>query len=135
MRIAQSVRFYRDFLGLNVEQSAPHYALCRSDSGWVNVLAVEVGDALVPQKVSNHHGFTLDGAAHLIDELRQSALAVADTLGIRRVLPATRQHGSYSFYLQDVDTNCWELEIWDDGISPVERALAGLSLHSPNGGS
>ena len=120
---------------MDVERPAAHYALCRNEAGWVNLLAVEVGEALVPQKVSDHHGFTIEGAANLIDELRQSALAAAEALGISKVLPATRQHGSYSFYLQDVDTNCWELEIWDEGISPVDRALAGRPLNSPKGGS
>ena len=32
-------------------------------------------------------------------------------------------------YLQDPDTNRWELEIWDDGISPVERGLHGKLGH------
>jgi hypothetical protein len=40
------------------------------------------------------------------------------------VFSATHQHGSYSFYLQDADTNWWELEIWHDATSPVDRGLA-----------
>jgi catechol 2,3-dioxygenase-like lactoylglutathione lyase family enzyme len=122
--IARTVPFYRDFLGMTVEQPAPHYALCTSGSGWVKALLVEVGDALVPQKVNNHHGLTLDPPAGVIDEARRAALESSSTFGIRKVLPATRQHGSYAFYMQDLDTNCWELEVWDDGISPVERHLA-----------
>lgn len=124
VRLSRSVPFYRDFLGMRVDQPAPHFAFCTSASGWVKVLVVEVGDALVPQKVNNHHGLTLDAPAEVIDRVRRAALEGSDTFGIRKVLPATPQHGSYAFYMQDVDTNCWELEVWDDGISPVQRQLA-----------
>jgi catechol 2,3-dioxygenase-like lactoylglutathione lyase family enzyme len=124
VRMSRSVPFYRDFLGMTVRQPASHYALCTSASGWVNALVVEVGDALVPQKVNNHHGLTLEGSAEIIDRVRSAAVERSRTFEIRKVLPATRQHGSYAFYMQDADTNCWELEVWDDGISPVERHLA-----------
>ncbi|MGH7271642.1 MAG: VOC family protein [Polyangiaceae bacterium] len=122
-KVTRSIAFYRDVLGLLVEQPAPHYGLCRSALGCVNTVVVEVGDRLVPQKVSNHHGLTLDVGPEIIDALRQSISDAAGAFGIRKVLPATRQHGSYSFYVQDADTNCWEIESWDDGISPVERGL------------
>jgi hypothetical protein len=39
------------------------------------------------------------------------------------VFSATHQHGSYSFYLQDPDTNWWELEVWHDAIRPVARGI------------
>jgi len=118
-----SMRFYRDFLGLEVVQPAPHYCLLRDPDGWVRVIAVEVGDRLVPQKVSNHHGITLSGGPEVIDALHARATAGAGELGIKKVFSATHQHGSYSFYLQDPDTNWWELEVWHDGISPVQRGL------------
>lgn len=124
VRLSRSVPFYRDFLGLTIERPARHFALCTSAAGWVKALVVEVGDALIPQKVNNHHGLTLNGAPKDIDRARSAAVARSDEFGIRKVLPATRQHGSYAFYLQDADTNCWELEIWDDGVSPVVQQLA-----------
>jgi predicted lactoylglutathione lyase len=122
-QLAGSVRFYRDFLGLDVTEAAPHYCLVRDERGWVRVIAVEVGDALVPQKVANHHGVTLDGGPELIEALRHKVVACAAEFGIAKVLPATRQHGSFSFYLQDADTNCWELEIWENGVNPVLRGI------------
>jgi catechol 2,3-dioxygenase-like lactoylglutathione lyase family enzyme len=119
-----TMRFYRDFLGLDVAQPAPHHCLVRDRGGLVQVIAVEVGDRLVPQKVSNHHGITLSGGTEVIDALHARATAGAVEFGLKKVFSATHQHGSYSFYLQDPDTNWWELEIWHDGISPVERGLA-----------
>jgi catechol 2,3-dioxygenase-like lactoylglutathione lyase family enzyme len=121
--LATSARFYRDFLGLDVATPAPHYCMVRDVDGWVRVIAVEVGDRVVPQKVANHHGVTLAGGAEVIDALRARVVACAAEFGIQKVLPATRQHGSYSFYLQDADTNCWELEIWENGVNPVLRGI------------
>lgn len=121
--LADSVRFYRDFLGLSVSSPAAHYALASDGDGWVRVLIVDVGDRVVPQKVANHHGVTLAGGPEIIEALRAKVVACAAEYGITKVLPATRQHGSYSFYLQDGDTNCWELEIWENGVSPVLRGI------------
>jgi catechol 2,3-dioxygenase-like lactoylglutathione lyase family enzyme len=123
--LATSIRFYRDFLGLDVAQPAPHYCLLGDPDGWVRAIAVEVGDQLVPQKVANHHGITLRGGTDAIDAVHARATANAAAFGIKKVFSATHQHGSYSFYLQDPDTNWWELEVWHDGISPVERGLRG----------
>jgi catechol 2,3-dioxygenase-like lactoylglutathione lyase family enzyme len=121
--LAASMRFYRDFLGLDVTATAPHYCMVRDARGWVRVIAVDVGDRVVPQKVANHHGVTLDGGHEVIEALRQKVVACAAEFGIAKVLPATRQHGSFSFYLQDGDTNCWELEIWENGVNPVLRGI------------
>jgi catechol 2,3-dioxygenase-like lactoylglutathione lyase family enzyme len=118
-----SMRFYRDFLGLDVAQPAPHHCLVSDREGWVRVIAVEVGDRLVPQKVANHHGITLSGGVDAIDAVHARATAGAAEFGLKKVFSATHQHGSYSFYLQDLDTNWWELEIWHDGIRPVDRGL------------
>jgi len=124
--LAASMRFYRDFLGLDVASPAAHYCLVRDAGGWVRVIAVDVGDQVVPQKVANHHGVTLAGGPEVIEALRHKVLACAAEFGIAKVLPATRQHGSFSFYLQDGDTNCWELEIWENGVNPV---LRGIEAH------
>jgi catechol 2,3-dioxygenase-like lactoylglutathione lyase family enzyme len=121
--LARSIRFYRDFLGLDVVEPAAHYCMTQDPNGWVRVITVEVGDQVVPQKVANHHGVTLAGGPEVIDTLRARAVACAAEFGIKKVLPATRQHGSYSFYLQDADTNCWELEIWENGVNPVLRGI------------
>jgi catechol 2,3-dioxygenase-like lactoylglutathione lyase family enzyme len=124
--LAASMRFYRDFLGLDVASPAAHYCLVRDAAGWVRVIAVDVGDQVVPQKVANHHGVTLAGGPEVIEALRHKVVACAAEFGIAKVLPATRQHGSFSFYLQDGDSNCWELEIWENGVNPV---LRGIEAH------
>jgi catechol 2,3-dioxygenase-like lactoylglutathione lyase family enzyme len=114
-----SVRFYRELLGLVVAEPAAHYCLVSDPGGLVRVITVEVGDRLVPQKVANHHGITFTGDPAQIDVLRERVAASAAELGIKKVFSATSQHGAYAFYLQDADTNCWELEVWDQGVNQV----------------
>jgi predicted lactoylglutathione lyase len=89
----------------------------------VRVIVVEVGDQLVPQKVANHHGITLTGGPEVIDALHARATASAAEFGLKRVLTATHQHEAYAFYLQDADTNCWELEVWHNGVNQVLRGI------------
>lgn len=123
--LAATARFCREFLGLTVEQPAPHYLLCPGHGG-VNVLIVEVGDGVLEQTVLNHHGITLDADEATIDRLHARAEELQETYGLKRIMPVTHQHGSYSFYLQDRDTNWWELEIWERRENPwdvAERAL------------
>src|SRR5262245_9201862 len=122
-QLAQTVRFYRDYLGLEVRRSGPTYAHCGGYGG-VNVIVVEVGDQLVPQRRSNHHGLMLWADEATIDRLHAATEEVMDTFGIKKVVAPCSAHGSYSFYLEDQDTNWWEVEIWEDGISPWDRMEA-----------
>jgi catechol 2,3-dioxygenase-like lactoylglutathione lyase family enzyme len=126
-----SVRFYRDFLGFQVTQPAPHYCMLTDPGGWVRVISVEVGDRLVPQKVANHHGITFTGDRAMIDALHERTSASAAELGLRKVFNAKHQHGAYAFYLQDADTNCWELEVWDNGVNQVARAIEAYEQSHP----
>jgi catechol 2,3-dioxygenase-like lactoylglutathione lyase family enzyme len=127
--LAESMRFYGDFLGLDVDQRGPGFFFTRGNGG-VNMIVVERGDELVPQGVLNHHGITLWTEEGKIDELRAAAEAQKDEFGIAKIMIATHQHGSYSFYMQDRDTNWWEIEVWDNHTDPwtqtVRKREAGL---------
>jgi hypothetical protein len=119
--VGQSVRFFREFLGLDAE---PHgeYFFSRGNGG-VNVIGIQVAEMECPQPLLNHHGITLySGREELIDSLRNSAEASASSFGVMKILPATYQHGSYSFYVQDRDTNWWEIEILED-LDAYEQTL------------
>ena len=111
--VEQSVRFFRDFLGLDAE-SRGHYFVSRGNGG-VNVIGIHVPAMEYPQPLLNHHGITVySGREALIDDLRKSAETSAAEFGVMKILPATYQHGSYSFYMQDRDTNWWEIEILEE---------------------
>ena len=116
----RTMRFYHDFLGIDAEQQGPNYFFSRGNGG-VCLIGVQVDD-LAPQPVLNHHGITLRGEADLIDRLRDAVVSHADEFGVMKVLPATSQHGSYSFYMQDLDTNWWEIEILED-LDPYLQTL------------
>jgi catechol 2,3-dioxygenase-like lactoylglutathione lyase family enzyme len=119
--LGQTMGFYREFLGIDVEQRAPHYFFTRGNGG-VCAIVVERGDALVEQTLQNHHGITLWTDEGKIDELRAAAVARRDELGIRQIKKAINQHGSYSFYMQDQDTNWWEIEVWAGHVDPWTRS-------------
>jgi catechol 2,3-dioxygenase-like lactoylglutathione lyase family enzyme len=124
-----SIRFYREFLGLDAERGGPNYFLTRGNGG-VNAIVVERGDAVVEQTVMNHHGITLWTDESKIQELHAAAAAHKDAFGIQRIMTLTHQHGSYSFYMEDRDTNWWEIEVWDGHVDPwtqtVRKREAGL---------
>jgi catechol 2,3-dioxygenase-like lactoylglutathione lyase family enzyme len=130
--LQESLRFYRDFLGVDVEQPGERYFFTRGNGG-VRAIVVERGDALLDQPVQNHHGITLHAERAKIDELRAAALASQVEFGIRKVHRAVDQHGSYSFYMQDRDTNWWEIEVWEGHVDPWTRSerrqAAGQSAH------
>lgn len=130
--LAASIRCYRDLLGLTVELDpiAPHTCRVRDRADLVRFIAVDVGDRVVPQAIANHHGITLDvaserGGIPRIDDARARIHALAAEFGLIKVYSPTHQHGSYAFYLQDADTNCWEIETWDRGISFVRAGIEG----------
>lgn len=125
-QLAPTLRFYRDYLGLDVRQGGPRFAYCGGHGG-VNVIVVEVGDRLVPQRRSNHHGVMLVADEATIDRLHAATRACQAGFGIERVQDPVYAHGSYSFYLEDQDTNWWEVEIWQDGVSPWDRMEAQLA--------
>ncbi len=124
-RLAPTVSFYRDYLGLEIRRVGPTYAHCGGYGG-VNVIVVEVGDRLLPQRRSNHHGLMLRGDESTIDRLHAATAGVKDTFGIQKLQAPCAAHGSYSFYLEDQDTNWWEVEIWEEGICPWDRMEATL---------
>jgi catechol 2,3-dioxygenase-like lactoylglutathione lyase family enzyme len=119
--LGESLRFYRDFLGVDVEHAGERYFFTRGNGG-VRAIVVERGDALLDQPVQNHHGITLHAERAKIDELRAAALASQVEFGIRKVHRAVDQHGSYSFYMQDRDTNWWEIEVWEGHVDPWTRS-------------
>jgi len=119
--VDETVRFFGEFLGLDAELHG-HYFLSRGNGG-VNVIGIQVSAMEYPQPLLNHHGITLyNGREELIDALRTSVEANTSSFGVMKVLPATYQHGSYSFYMQDRDTNWWEIEILEE-LDAYEQTL------------
>ena len=57
----------------------------------------------------NHWGIDVE-SREKVDEAYQNALKYQETYKIRQVLKPVAQHGVYSFYLEDLDHNWWEVQ-------------------------
>jgi hypothetical protein len=74
-----------------------------------HIVAVEVGEAVHPCNVLNHWGMDV-GSKEEVDAAYAAALKHQDKYRIRQVLPVVMQHGVYSFYMEDLDHNWWEIQ-------------------------
>src|SRR6267378_1464716 len=90
--LKESRKFYEEFRGLEF-----------------HIVAVEVGAAVHPQNVLNHWGMDV-GSKEEVDKAHANAHKHKDKYRIRQVLPVVMQHGVYSFYLEDLDHNWWEIQ-------------------------
>jgi catechol 2,3-dioxygenase-like lactoylglutathione lyase family enzyme len=109
--LKETRRFYEEFLGLEVVRHAPPGMVFRCGLKF-HVVCVEVGDTVHPCSLLNHWGLDVETRDE-VDRAREQALALKDTYGIKQVLPIEFQHGVYSFYLEDLNHNWWEVQHYD----------------------
>ena len=64
-----------------------------------------------PGNLLNHWGIDV-GSKEEVDAAHANALKYKDKYRIRQVLPVVMQHGVYSFYLEDLDHNWWEIQYY-----------------------
>ena len=67
---------------------------------------------LKPANVFNHWGLDVLTRAE-VDRCWQAAHAMKDRYGILQIMPVVDQHGVYSFYMEDLDHNWWEIQSYD----------------------
>ena len=106
-KLSESRKVYEEFLGLECVRHAIPAMLIRLGLKF-HVVCVEVGDQVHPQNVLNHWGVDVPSDEE-VDEAYQNALKYKDKYKTRTVMEPTRQHGVYSFYLEDLDHNWWEV--------------------------
>jgi catechol 2,3-dioxygenase-like lactoylglutathione lyase family enzyme len=106
--LKDSRRFYEEFLGLECARHAIPAMVIRCGLKF-HIVCVEVGDNVHPLNVLNHWGIDVE-SREKVDEAHQNAVKFKDTYKIRQVLPPVAQHGVYSFYLEDLDHNWWEVQ-------------------------
>jgi catechol 2,3-dioxygenase-like lactoylglutathione lyase family enzyme len=118
--------FYEDFLGLECVRHMPDRMLLRDraarqamEGGETGFLVIEVREVAAidhPQNVLNHWGFTVDSTDE-VDRIHAAAKAAKDRFALKKVMPITRLHGAYGFYLADRDHNWWEVECRVHGLT------------------
>src|SRR5919197_1537078 len=103
-------RFYEEFLGLECVRHAKPAMAVRCGLKF-HVVCVEVGQALHPVNVLNHWGMDV-GSKEEVDKAPENARKYKEKYKIRQVLPGVTQHGVYSFYMEDLDHNWWEIQYY-----------------------
>jgi len=68
-----------------------------------------VGEAVHPVNVLNHWGMDVRTKEE-VDAAYDAALKHKEKYKIRQVLKPAMQHGVYSFYMEDLDHNWWEIQ-------------------------
>lgn len=109
-----SRRFYDEFLGLDTVRHAISAMSVRLGMRF-HIVCVEVGDQVHPCNVLNHWGLDV-GSKEEVEQAHAKALELKDTYGIRQVLDVQDMHGVYSFYLEDLDFNWWEIQYYANGF-------------------
>ena len=113
-----SRRFYEEFLGLECVHHAISALAVRLGMAF-HIVCVEVGDQIHPCHVLNHWGLDVTSREE-VDQAHAKALEYKETYGIRQVLDATEMHGVYSFYMEDLDHNWWEIQYYENGFQHAD---------------
>jgi len=106
--LKDSRKFYEEFLGLEVVRHAKPAMVVRCGLKF-HIVAVEVGAAVHPCNVLNHWGLDV-GSKEEVDRVHREATRHKDKFKIRQVLPWVDQHGVYSFYMEELAHNWWEIQ-------------------------
>ena len=101
-------RFYEEFLGLECVRHAAIGMAVRLGLKF-HVICLEVGATALPLGVGNHWGIDVE-STEKVDEAHRHAIEYRERYGIREIGHPTQQHGAYSFYLEDLDHNWWEIQ-------------------------
>jgi catechol-2,3-dioxygenase len=106
--LKESRKFYEEFLGLECVRHAKPAIVVRLGLKF-HIVAVEVGEAVHPVNVLNHWGMDVSSKEE-VDSAYEAALKHKEKYKIRQVLKPVMQHGVYSFYMEDLDHNWWEIQ-------------------------
>lgn len=112
--LVESRKFYEEFLGLECVRHAMPALAFRLGMRF-HVVCVEVGDQVHPANLLNHWGVDV-GSKEAVDHAHAAALEHREKYKIRQVLPVQNMHGVYSFYLEDLDHNWWEVQYYANGF-------------------
>ena len=102
-----SRKFYEEFLGLEVVRTSPISLMVRL-GGTHTYAAVKRGKKKTKMGLLFHNGLDVDTDAE-VDECHRICVEQAEKWGLMDISKPKAQHGTYSFYLWDMDGNAWEI--------------------------
>ncbi|NYE25161.1 VOC family protein [Pigmentiphaga litoralis] len=109
--VTTSRRFYEEFLGLECVRHGKRSMAIRCGMAF-HIVCLHVGNRLRPCSVDNHWGIDV-ASAEEVDRIWKAAGELKDTYGIHTITQPVDQHGTYSFYIEDLDHNWWEIQFYD----------------------
>jgi hypothetical protein len=122
-------RRFLEGLGMECASPAPGKLVARhrADRGAETYWVLEISESVGvehPQKMINHWGFEVE-TREAVDRVHALVTEKSAAYGMRRVHPVKANHGSYSFYCEDADSNWWEIECRDADISYAASVALG----------
>jgi hypothetical protein len=106
--LVETRKFYEEFLGLETVRHAPIGMAVRLGLKF-HIICLEVGSTLKSVGLGNHWGVDVE-SKEKVDEAHLAAMRHKDQYKIRHIGHPTQQHGAYSFYMEDLDHNWWEIQ-------------------------
>jgi catechol 2,3-dioxygenase-like lactoylglutathione lyase family enzyme len=131
--LGRARKFYESFLGLECKMVGDGRMLVRDtdprhlrhgNGGPYWVMDVQQVDGPIKTNMFKHWGIDVASAAD-VDRVHDFAFANKVSLGLQTVRKPRMQHGTYSFYLQDFDSNWWEVECRPPGEATDEVFARG----------
>ncbi len=105
-----SREFYEKFLGLQCVQHGTTSFVWRCGMKF-HVVCVQLGPDIRPCTIHNHWGLDV-GSEDEVNAAHEAALLVKDQYGLKEIRPPAYRHGVYSFYIEDMDSNWWEVQYY-----------------------
>jgi catechol 2,3-dioxygenase-like lactoylglutathione lyase family enzyme len=113
--LKNSRKFYEEFLGLECVRHGKPAMVFRLGMRF-HVVCVEVGeDQIHPVSLLNHWGVDV-GTREAVNQAHADAVKYQEKYGIKQVKQPQEMHGVYSFYLEDLDHNWWEIQHYENGF-------------------
>ena len=125
--------FYQQFLGLECRMDGTNRMLVRDtdpnglrhrNGGPYWVMDVRQIEGSVTTNLFKHWGIDVASEAE-VDRMHAKAAENKERFSLRAVRKPRMQHGTYSFYLQDFDSNWWEVECRPPGETTDEIFAGG----------
>ena len=104
--LEETRRFLEEVLGFEIVQYSPMSMCARKGTDHTYVI-LETGKPGHMQLL-DHNGLDVPTRED-VEAAHERLTAVKEQYGIRRITPTKQQHGSYSFYFEDRDSNWWEI--------------------------
>jgi catechol 2,3-dioxygenase-like lactoylglutathione lyase family enzyme len=104
--LTQSRRFYEEVLGLEVVQTSNISIMMRLGKG--TIIACVETRGKTAAGIYSHFGLDVSDKA-AVDEAHKLVSGARKEYGIKKISKPVVQHGTYSFYMVDMDDNWWEI--------------------------